>query len=214
MNSHAILKLPLCVFLGSILFLFSCNSQKSQVEIPVLDHSYHLELNSKYADPEESPLTKQDLDGFRSLKFFPYDESFRIKASFTLTPDAKPFEMKTSTDRLPIYRKYAELEFLIDGRLESLEAYRNQKYLDHPIYGNELFIPYLDETNGVETYGGGRYLDITIPELGADSVWIDFNNSYNPYCAYNYKYSCPKPPEANDLNVRIEAGVKSGIYRN
>ena len=61
-------------------------------------------------------------------------------------------------------------------------------------------------TNGEKTYQGGRFIDIRIPD--GDSVFIDFNKAYNPYCAYNTDYSCPIPPKENDLNVRIMAGVK------
>jgi len=56
-------------------------------------------------------------------------------------------------------------------------------------------------------------LDIEIPDEGVDSVLLDFNASYNPLCAYNHKYSCPKPPLENILDVRVEAGVKSGIVK-
>ena len=60
--------------------------------------------------------------------------------------------------------------------------------------------------NGLESYGGGRYIDARIPE--GDTFIIDFNKAYNPYCAYNDKYSCPIVPRKNYLKTRIEAGVK------
>jgi len=197
-----------------LLSLIYCTSQKDQIETHPITFSYHIELNEQYADPEHSPLLESDLKKFKSLKFFSNNKIFKVRASFKLTPDAKPFEMITSTSRLPVYRKYADLKFNIFGQTQSLEAYRNQGHITHPEYGKLLFIPFLDETNGIESYGGGRYLDIEIPKEGTDSIWLDFNRSYNPYCSYNHKYSCPKPPEANFLNIRIEAGVKEGIIRN
>ena len=69
-----------------------------------------------------------------------------------------------------------------------------------------LFLPFTDLTSGVDTYGGGRYIDQKIPE--GNSIIIDFNQSYNPYCAYNPRYSCPIPPPENDLLIEIMAGVK------
>ena len=63
-------------------------------------------------------------------------------------------------------------------------------------------------TSGKESYGGGRYVDCEIPEEG-DVVLVDFNKAYNPYCAYNPRYSCVIPPEENRLEVRIEAGEKT-----
>ena len=73
-------------------------------------------------------------------------------------------------------------------------------------YEDYLFLPFLDETNGLESYGGGRYINVRIPE--GDTMIIDFNKSYNPFCAYNDKYSCPIVPRENYLKTRIEAGVK------
>ena len=73
-------------------------------------------------------------------------------------------------------------------------------------YRDYLFLPFLDATNGIETYGGGRYIDLTIPE--SNQITIDFNKSYNPYCAYNEKFSCPIVPRENYLSLKVNAGVK------
>jgi uncharacterized protein (DUF1684 family) len=69
-----------------------------------------------------------------------------------------------------------------------------------------LFLPFSDLTCGKESYIGGRYIDLKIPT--SDTILIDFNTAYNPYCAYNHKYSCPIVPLENDLPVAINAGVK------
>jgi uncharacterized protein (DUF1684 family) len=73
-------------------------------------------------------------------------------------------------------------------------------------YVNYLFLPFSDVTSGDQSYLGGRYIDLKIPE--GDLITIDFNKAYNPYCAYNSDYSCPLVPLENDLNVAIKAGVK------
>jgi uncharacterized protein (DUF1684 family) len=72
-----------------------------------------------------------------------------------------------------------------------------------------LFIPFTDLTNGHGSYGGGRYLDLTIPPAGTTTMVLDFNRAYNPSCAYNVAYSCPVPPPENRLAIAIPAGVKS-----
>ena len=74
-------------------------------------------------------------------------------------------------------------------------------------YKDYLFIPFRDGTSRMETYGGGRYLDLRIPK--GKTILVDFNLAYNPYCAYSHRYSCPIPPEINTLNVRILAGEKT-----
>ena len=74
-----------------------------------------------------------------------------------------------------------------------------------PEYEDYLFIPFNDLTNGNETYDGGRYLDLKT--TSESTIVIDFNKAYNPYCAYNDKYSCPIPPRENDLPIEIKAGI-------
>ena len=74
---------------------------------------------------------------------------------------------------------------------------------------NLLFLPFNDSSNGKTSYGGGRFIDIEIPENSSKSIIIDFNKAYNPYCAYNHKYSCPIPPKENLLVIPIAAGVKA-----
>ena len=74
---------------------------------------------------------------------------------------------------------------------------------------NTLLLPFLDDTNGLSSYGGGRYINIVIPE--SDTILLDFNMAYNPYCAYNERYSCPIVPKENYLPFRVEAGV---MYNN
>jgi uncharacterized protein (DUF1684 family) len=77
-------------------------------------------------------------------------------------------------------------------------------------YGNLLFLPFRDKTNGKTTYGAGRYLDISFP--ASDSIYLDFNKAYNPYCAYDDRWSCPLVPFENHLEVSILAGEKK--YRD
>jgi len=167
---------------------------------------FQKEMNEYYANSEKSPLIKEDLEVFKSLDFFKPNKKYFVKAIFIRTPDEKPFEMSTSTDRKPLYVKYGEVHFTIDGKKLTLDVFQNVEMSRMPLYKNSLFLPFTDLTSGVTTYGGGRYLDLTIPET--DVMYIDFNQAYNPYCAYNYKYSCPIPPPQNDLNVEINAGVK------
>ncbi len=165
------------------------------------------ELNTKYADEEDSPLTKEDLKEFKALDFFPIDSTFRIVAKFELNKNPTFFEMPTNTDRKPVYKTYGTATFTINGKDLELHIYQNQDLIKKPEYKNHLFIPFTDLTNSNGTYGGGRYIDLEIPE--GTTIVIDFNRAYNPYCAYNHNYSCPIPPRENDLSVAIKAGVKA-----
>lgn len=164
-------------------------------------------LNEYYANMESSPLKVEDLKRFSSLEFFTISEEFIIEARLIRTPDEKPFEMPTTTSRKPLYVKYGELHFTIDGKECKLNVYQNIDFSRRPDYANQLFLPFTDLTSGDTTYGGGRYLDVTIPE--EDTLVLNFHCAYNPLCAYNEKYSCPIVPAENDLPVAVQAGVKA-----
>ncbi len=115
--------------------------------------------------------------------------------------------MPTSGERKPLYCKVGDLSFNVDEVEVKLPVYQNIELSKGAEYENYLFLPFTDLTNGEETYGGGRYLDLEGPLEGI--VELDFNMAYNPYCAYNDRYSCPIPPKENHINVRVEAGVKA-----
>ncbi|WP_426063158.1 DUF1684 domain-containing protein [Flavobacterium sp. DSP2-3-1] len=167
---------------------------------------FQKELNAEYADAKTSPLIAEDLAVFNTLDFYPANETFFVVAKLVRTQKEKPFEMETSTDRKPLYVKYGELYFTINGLDFELNVYKNIELSKKKEYKNYLFLPFSDLTSGADSYIGGKYIDLRIPK--GDTIVIDFNTSYNPYCAYNYKYSCPKVPLENDLDVEIKAGVK------
>ena len=167
---------------------------------------FQKELNAEYATAKTSPLTLEDLAEFKTLDFYPASETFFVVAKLVRTQKEKPFEMETSTDRKPLYVKYGELYFEINGQDFKLNVYKNIELSKKKDYKDYLFLPFSDLTSGKESYIGGKYIDVRIPK--GDTIMIDFNTSYNPYCAYNSKYSCPKVPLENDLDIEIKAGVK------
>ncbi|MBP6181636.1 DUF1684 domain-containing protein [Flavobacterium sp.] len=186
-----------------VLFNFGFGQEKFDVSAVA---KFQKNLNTEYADVKTSPLTTEDLTVFKALDFYPADENFFVIAKFVRTKKEKPFEMKTSTDRKPLYVKYGEVLFTIDGKDLKLNVYKNIELSKKAAYKDYLFLPFSDLTSGNESYIGGKYIDLRIPK--GDTIVIDFNTSYNPYCAYNHKYSCPKVPLENDLNIEIKAGVK------
>lgn len=188
----------------AILVIHALYAQSEQIQKAV---SCHESLNEHYADEENSPLKKKDFKDFKGLDFFEIDEKYVVEAKFKRTPKEKPFQMATTTDRKPWYVKYGELHFVLDGKKCKLNVYKNIELSKKQAYANSLFLPFTDLTSGNESYGGGRYLDLTIPE--GKTIVINFNCAYNPYCAYNEKYSCPLTPSENDLPVPIYAGVKA-----
>lgn len=163
-------------------------------------------LDDEFKNPETSPLPDKYRKDFEGLAFFKPDTNYAVLAKFVLTPEALPFLMPTTTDRKSEEVLYGIAYFEINGEKHQLEVYQNRKLMLEEEYKDYLFLPFTDETNGEETYPGGRYIDLTVPK--GDSILIDFNKAYNPYCAYNKKYSCPIVPRVNALNTEIRAGVK------
>ncbi len=179
---------------------FGQNSYRKEIK------KFQNEINKEYADSATSPLTKKDLANFKILDFYPINKNFRVTAKFTRTENEKPFKMKTTTDRAPEYVKYGEVEFILKGKKVRVNIYQSIRLREKEEYKDYLFLPFRDLTSGKTSYGGGRYVDLKIPEN--DTIIIDFNKAYNPYCAYNHKYSCVIPPAENFIDIEIKAGVK------
>jgi uncharacterized protein (DUF1684 family) len=168
---------------------------------------FQRDLNAEFSDPETSPLPDRYRKDFNGLDFFEPDTTFIVNARFTRTPDATPFLMPTTTDRMSKEVVYGVVSFQLKGNSYQLEVYQNEELKEDEGYEDYLFLPFTDATNGNETYGGGRYIDLSIPN--GDQIVIDFNKAYNPYCTYNKKYSCPIVPSQNALDIEIFAGVKA-----
>ena len=166
-------------------------------------------LNKEFRDPKESPLSPAERGVFQTLPFYPTDYKYYVSAALVRDSISQPFAMQTSTGRQPLYRKFGELRFVLNGQALKLSVYQSQELLTRPGLEDYLFVPFTDLTNGRGSYGGGRYLDLRLPPAGATTMQLDFNHAYNPSCAYNSGYSCPVPPAENRLPVAIPAGVQS-----
>ena len=141
------------------------------------------------------------------LHFFPVDTSFAVPVVFQPLKDFPWLPMETSGSMKKNYRVVGMLYFKLHDTLCKLRVYQSQNLLNDPRYANYLFLPFMDKTNGDETYENGRYIDLTITDLEKPGFLLDFNKAYNPYCAYvSNKYNCPLPPKENTLSLAIKAG--------
>ena len=168
--------------------------------------NYREKYLEEFQSAPNSPLKKSDL---KHLQFFQADASFRVTASFQLTPEEKPFGIPTSSGAVKQYTKYGTATFVINERTFTLTIYQSEMLKNVPEYLDYLFLPFADLTNGEETYGGGRYIDLRLGDIKESRLVIDFNKAYNPYCAYSSGYSCPIPPEENHLELEVIAGEKN-----
>ncbi|MCT4699755.1 MULTISPECIES: DUF1684 domain-containing protein [Tenacibaculum] len=167
---------------------------------------FQKEMNAKFKDASKSPLTKKGLKKFKGLDFFALDTKYKVTAKLVKTPDAPKFNFPTTTDRVVTYEKYGIVSFSIADEDFELAIYKDEypkaEYKDH------LFLPFFDKTNGKSSYEGGRFIDVLITDENSNgTIVIDFNEAYNPYCAYSDRYSCPITPRDNYLDTEIKAGV-------
>jgi len=198
-------------FIFTFLFLCLFFNSAAQTEADAL--AFQKKLNTNYATKKSSPLEQKDLNVFKALPFYNWNKKYRVIASLELTPKAPLFVMNTTTDRKPLYQQYAIASFEIDGNRIQLSIYQSQQSKYDLQYKDYLFLPFKDTTNGVETYEGGRFIDVFISSIYNNQIVLDFNEAYNPYCAYNHAYSCPVPPLENHLDIPIKAGVQKGIVK-
>lgn len=155
---------------------------------------------------ERAPLkTGEDL---AKLRFFEPDDRYRVRCTFSRTQDAVPFDLPTYSGVTKPYVKYGELSFEWEGRTHTLAVYQSLHLRTMPGFAQHLFLPFNDLTNGEATYGGGRYIDLTVQDVEVEQIYLDFNRCYNPWCCYSDGYSCPIPPAENKLDIAVEAGEK------
>jgi uncharacterized protein len=164
------------------------------------------ETDKEFANPETSILPESEVESFKGLHYFEINPQFRVKAKFKRIKNGTEFKMKTTTTRLPVYKPFGIISFKLKGTKYRLTVYQNIELSKKEGYEDYLFLPFTDLTNGDTSYGGGRYIDLKTGDL--KKLIIDFNAAYNPYCAYNSKFSCPIPPTENHLEILIEAGVQ------
>lgn len=167
---------------------------------------FQADLVTEYSDPKTTPLNTEAKKEFKGVHFYAIDKAYKVEAMFKRTAEEKIFSMKTSGSTTKDYVKYGEATFTLKGKEYKLNVYQSIDLAKQRKYRDYLFIPFRDLTSGKETYGGGRYIDLTIPS--DSTLVINFNKAYHPYCAYTEGYNCPIPPRENTLSVKIEAGVK------
>jgi uncharacterized protein (DUF1684 family) len=152
-----------------------------------------------------SPLPHEQLHAFTGLNYFPVDTAMRFEF-LNLGPVPEGLEVstqvQTSDGAVRDGKRVGTLKFSIDGAEQEVVGLRLAGAED-----GSLFVPFKDATNGPESYGAGRYLDLAAQEDGTYD--LDFNLAYAPFCAYSPSYSCPLPPSENWLSVRIEAGERN-----
>jgi len=150
----------------------------------------------------DSPLTEEQKKDFKELDFYVIDPSYKVRAKMVPLEEKKMIELPMTDGSMEKYLKHSFAEFDLNGKQQKLLLLQSMKEMDK----RNFFLAFADETSGAETYGGGRYINLR--QDGKNSITIDFNMAYNPYCAYNPDFACPLPPKENIMEIPILVGEK------
>jgi uncharacterized protein len=160
--------------------------------------------NRLYATHPQSALSPEQKQNFTSLNYFDYNPHYRFLLPLDPAAEAGTLEMELPEEGIIHLQRIGRIHFTLEAQPLSLSLFWIQGY------GGGIFLPFRDQTNNHETYGGGRYLldTIKLADLGREEgkLVIDFNYAYNPSCTYNPRWVCPLAPPENWLPAPIRAG--------
>lgn len=162
------------------------------------------EKDRSFRITSDSPLEPEEKTIFTGLKYYPVDPQYRVEATYEPLAQPDTVWLSMTKGESEAYLRHARASFEWEGRRQTLVL-----FLRIGEQEQELFVPFTDKTNGFESYGGGRYLDVPLPQPGSSTITLDFNRAYNPFCAYDDEFACPVPPADNRLQVAIPAGEQA-----
>jgi len=174
------------------------DNQESYVERIL---SNRVRIDDFMRNSADSPFNNSS-EKYNGFDYFDPDPAYRVVGHFKPLDPQVTIKLATSDGNSEDYLKFGHVSFELNNRSHELLVL---KLVDEEI--DEYFIPFADSSSGDETYGGGRYLEVD--PLTNNTVVLDFNLSYNPYCAYSELYVCPLPPVSNYLAIEINAGEKN-----
>lgn len=165
--------------------------------------SWRAEKDEAFRAGSDSPIPEPERATFDGLAYFDIDPAYRVPAALVESEmSSQVIEMDTTGGRREKMRVIGRLDFTIGGERHTLTAFLPETAQNR----ERLFVPFRDATNRQETYGGGRYLDLSRSPTGLYD--LDFNRAYNPFCVYDPSWICPLPPRENTLDIPVRAGEK------
>jgi uncharacterized protein len=139
---------------------------------------------------------------FGGLRFYRYDPAYRFRLVIEPLASPESVQIPASSGAIRPAHRLARVRLRFPAGTGELTLFQlddlRESYPDH------LFLPFRDAGAGGETYGAGRYVEVT--RLSGGVVELDFNRAYNPDCAYGLAGACPITPQENTLAFSIPAG--------
>jgi uncharacterized protein (DUF1684 family) len=164
------------------------------------------EKDEFFSEHPQSPIPPEHRDSFSGLDYFDPEPDYRVDATVTRHDDPDPVPMETTAGNEVRYVRIVTFAFDLDNHEHELQGYKQRPDDDD----EPIFVPFRDKTTGQESYRGGRYVELHPEDDIADgeTVTLDFNLAYTPFCSYTDTFSCPLPPEENWLDVEVRAGER------
>lgn len=184
----------------AVVLLAACSAKSLPYDQQIAN--WHAEKDQFMRTSSQSPVPPDQRASFAPLTYFPTDPSYRVPAVLEPSAPGPAVQMPTSTGQLRQMKRVGKLAFTLKGQPMTLGAFVEADQNDM----QQLFVPFRDLTNGLETYSAGRYLELQRTSTGVYD--LDFNRAFFPFCFYNKSYDCPYPPPENRLSVPIRAGER------
>ena len=201
MNTRFAIPFLLIVVVFIVLYSFMGNEISEEAYIETILTS-RAETRDYMENDLESPFHKKGEVEFSGLQYFVVNPKYKVEANIERLTSPEPLDIQMTNGETAKYFKYAIATFTLDGEPQKLQLLKPEKYWDE----DWLFLPFYDVTSAIESYGGGRFLNLEYTDQ--DILEIDFNLAYNPYCAYTDTYRCPIPPADNKITVEVRAGER------
>ncbi len=172
-------------------------------EATILEHGslrFHVIERGERVGLRLKDLESELLSDFTGIDHYPVDSAWRLEARFEPFEEVRMIPVPNITGDVIDQPSHGRVLFSIAGAEHALEP------LGPP--DAALFLVFGDQTNGGDTYGGGRFLYAGPPDAAGRLV-VDFNKAYNPPCVFTPYATCPLPPPANRLTLAVLAGEKN-----
>jgi uncharacterized protein (DUF1684 family) len=205
-KSNSFSKYISSIIIFTSLIFTSCGKNYSDAEKLYMKEieKFRAEKNEYFRTDPGSPFNNSKSETFTSLNYFEPDLRFVFKSKlheYSLKDTVKIFGTKGEERKVV---RFGYLKFNYKDREHKVNVYEGMTAYSVKYYA----IWFTDKTTNNETYGVGRYIDFDLNNNKDYLYTLDFNKSYNPYCAYNSEYSCAIPTKEDYLDLEITAGEK------
>jgi hypothetical protein len=223
MNSRSPVPVPplvLALFLGLVLSM--CNRRAELPQLWAADSinivrenmAHRLEAERFFRDDPSSPFNADTLIEFHGIRWFPVNPRYLVRSVLHLYEHPETVTVFGTKGEERKQLKYGYFEFTLPDEHGMPSSVRLNVYKFTPYdskryakYRDVLSVWFTDKTTGRETYEVGRYVDAGAEHPDKSHVYtIDLNKAYNPYCAYNDRYSCAIPRKEDHIEIALRAG--------